>query len=665
MSTDFFEQQDVARRRTGWLVFFFLLAVAATVLAVYLVVAILVAAAQAEGQAGAEIESLWNPPLFLGVTLGVVSIILLGSLYRIAQFSTGGEAVALLLGGRRIDPQSRDLAERRLLNVVEEMAIASGVPVPPVYVLDAETSINAFAAGHQPGDAVIGVSRGCLEYLTRDELQGVMAHEFSHILNGDMRLDLRLAGTVFGILMLAVLGYYMLRIAGRMPQSNRKQGGGVALGLFLLGLALVLIGYIGVFFGKLIKAAVSRQREYLADSAAVQFTRFPGGIAGALKKIGGLPERSRIRDAHAEEVSHMFFSDAFEGMLLNFFATHPPLVKRIRRLDPTFDGRFPVVVPLREMGLAEADTGRVAAADQEAAQIREFLATPLDQRRRRARRLSPAQAISEAGTPKAAQLFYASSLMAAMPKALAEAAHEPYLARALICALLLSRDLAVRQTQLDALAKQAEPRLYQDIVRLAALTDQLGEEARVPLVDATYPVLRMLSPRQYAAFRQHVETLVEADDRIDLFEYMIRVMLLRNLDVHFGRTRPPIRRYSAITPLVGPLGTVLSTLAYAGHETQEDAERAFSQATAALGRGVPLLPKQDCTLTALDKALAELAQAAPKLQRIILAACVASIAADGKVAVRENELLRVVAGILGSPVPPIPLSELGATTATN
>ena len=157
--------------------------------------------------------TLWNPQLFAYATLGTILVIALGSLYKIAELSAGGENVALLLGGRAVDPQTTDLAERQLLNVVEEMALASGIPVPPVYVLDREPSLNAFAAGHQPGDAVVAVSAGCLKYLTREELQGVIGHEFSHILNGDMRLNLRLIGLVNGILVLAILGYYCMRSA--------------------------------------------------------------------------------------------------------------------------------------------------------------------------------------------------------------------------------------------------------------------------------------------------------------------------------------------------------------------------------------------------------------------------------------------------------------------
>ena len=240
-----------------------------------------------------------------------------------------------MLGGRLVNPAQPDPDERKLLNVVEEMAIASGIPVPQVYVLPEEKGINAFAAGHSTSDAVVAVTQGALRLLTRDELQGVIGHEFSHILNGDMRLNLRLMGLIFGILCLAVIGRVLLHVRGGGKDKNP---------LPLLGLVLVLMGWVGVFFGRLIQAAVSRQREFLADASAVQFTRNPAGLAGALKKIGGLSYGSKLKNAHAGEASHMFFGNGMGGSFLGLMETHPPLAERILALEPDFDGEFPRTV---------------------------------------------------------------------------------------------------------------------------------------------------------------------------------------------------------------------------------------------------------------------------------------------------------------------------------
>jgi Zn-dependent protease with chaperone function len=336
---DFLEAQDVARRRTTLLVVLFIAAVVLIILIIYIVVHYL---------RGPRPGEVIDPVQQAVVEVGVVFLVGLGSGYRTLQLRRGGPAVAELLGGRRVEPTTTDPAERRLVNVVEEMAIASNIPVPAIYVLDDEEGINAFAAGHSPTDAAVTVTRGTLQSLTRDELQGVVAHEFSHIFNGDMRLNLRLMGLLFGLLLLAVVGRIILYAGPRgVRRGGRRQGGGGQI--VLIGLALLLVGYIGVFFGRLIQAAISRQREYLADASAVQFTRNPRGLEGALIKIGASTRAGgpggEIRNAHAEEANHFFFARGIPGFATRLFASHPPLVERIQRIDPSFDGNFELPAP--------------------------------------------------------------------------------------------------------------------------------------------------------------------------------------------------------------------------------------------------------------------------------------------------------------------------------
>src|SRR6516165_5064733 len=337
MSTNFFQQQDSARRKTFQLVVYFVLALLILIALVYELVLAL------SMYGGHEPVSWWQPELLLLAAPGVGLVVGGASAIKVAQLASGGQAVALMMGGVEVPGTTTEPRQKRLLHVVEEMAIAAGVPVPPVYILE-EPGINAFAAGYAPGDAVVAVSHGCLEYLTRDELQGVVAHEFSHILNGDMRLNIRLIGLVFGIMALAVIGRMLMLTGGRRSSSGRNDS---RAGLMMLGLGVFALGVVGAFFGRLIMAAVSRQREYLADASAVQFTRNPDGIAGALKKIGGLKEGSRINNPRAAEVGHMFIANAFAGRgLAGLLATHPPLAARIRALDPQFDGRYPEVRPV-------------------------------------------------------------------------------------------------------------------------------------------------------------------------------------------------------------------------------------------------------------------------------------------------------------------------------
>lgn len=657
MATDFFERQDSARRQTTRLVVLFVLSVAAIIVAVYFVIALGTVAADPAQHIARIVEaepgrhpvvarshpSLWNPQLFLGVAVGTLIVVTLGSLYKIAELSAGGETVALMLGGRAVDPQTTDLAERRLLNIVEEMALASGIPVPPVFVLDNEPAINAFAAGHQPGDAVVAVSAGALQYLTREELQGVMGHEFSHILNGDMRLNLRLIGIVNGILVLAILGYYLMRFSGPSRSSDRDNSG---TAMFFLGLALTIFGYLGVFFGNLIKSAISRQREYLADASAVQFTRYPGGIAGALKKIGGLSETSHIRDGHAQEVSHMFFADAFAGAFFRLFATHPPLVDRIRALEPDFDGRFPDVEPVSPVDDVDRPKRRSAASAQFAGATAGLAGDVA----------APPVII---GAPQAQHLQVASQLIADLPPVLVTAAREPFAAQAVIFALLLSRDdQAVRQKQFQMLQSQVDAPLLRETQQLALVVQSLPPKARLPLADMTIPAIKRASPQQYASFRQLVEALVAADQKIDLFEYSLRTVLFSYLDVHYGLRKPPTASYRSIDPLAQPLALVLSMLAYVGQQHDGQAERFFAAGARVVAQTSPntrlqLLPTADCTLQKFDAAINKLASSSPSVKRQIIDAVSACIKADEQVTVDEGELLRAIAAVLACPMPPL------------
>lgn len=339
---DFFQQQDAARRNTTYLVVVFVVAVFAIIVALYVAIGAFAIYMASDGGPD-PLSILLHPALLLGVPLGVITVVALGTGYKTAALAaTGGAGVARSLGGRPLAPDTTDPVERRILNVVEEMSIASGVPVPDVYLLD-DQAINAFAAGWRTDSAVVGVTRGAAERLTRDELQGVMAHEFSHVLNGDMRLNLRLIGVVHGILVIGLIGYYIMRMvasgsSNRRRSSNKDGGGNAGLALLALGGAIFVIGYAGVFAGRLIKAAVSRQREYLADASSVQFTRNPDGIGGALAKIGGAGTGSRLASPHVEQASHLLFAQGLN--LSSLLATHPPLQERIRRVLPSWDGRF-------------------------------------------------------------------------------------------------------------------------------------------------------------------------------------------------------------------------------------------------------------------------------------------------------------------------------------
>lgn len=577
-------------------------------------------------------HSFWNPTLFEGVALGTVLVVMGGSLTKMAALRQGGSAVADMLGGRPVNTNTSEPDERKLLNVVEEMAIASGIPVPQVYLLENEEGINAFAAGTSVDDAVVGVTRGCMTLLNRDELQGVIAHEFSHILNGDMRLNLRLIGLVFGIFCLAQVGRILLQSSSRRSRGNRKESNPLPL----LGFALLVIGSIGVFFGRLIKSAVSRQREFLADAAAVQFTRNPMGLAGALKKIGGYTAGSRIEDAHAEEVSHLFFSN---GLASSWMSTHPPLDDRIRRLDPAFDGKFAAVLPPKPPEVESYLAERFTAAPK-----RLQSAEPL-------RVESVAQLV---GTPTPNQIAYAANFRDELPQVLQAAAHEPMSAVALVYGLLLSSNEQQRAIQWKELQSSAEPGMCAEVKRLAPELSRLQLEYRLPLVQLALPALARLSPKQYLEFERNLQHLIQSDQEVDLFEYALQKVVRRHLDVRFRVRPPPVVQFYSLKPLLPDCAVLLSILAHSGHEDPVQAQKAFANGAQRFGSGnqIEMLDISSCGLGEVDRALNRLAQASPAIQKAVIEACARAVATDNVIQVYEAELLRAIGDSLNCPIPP-------------
>ncbi|HEX7618255.1 MAG TPA: M48 family metalloprotease [Verrucomicrobiae bacterium] len=654
---DFFAQQDKTRRKTKLLVFYFAAAVAALIVAVYFASLVIFAGAQAHNHRYGEQPqfALWNPQLFLGVAVGVLAVILIGSAYKTMALAQGGRVVSEMMGGRLVNPNSNDPDERKLLNIVEEMAIASGVPVPQVYVMDEENGINAFAAGHKPGDATITVTRGCMKILSRDELQGVIGHEFSHILNGDMRLNLRLMGIIFGILCLAIIGRVLLQTA---------RGGGRGRGqnpLPLLGLVLLLVGYIGVFFGRLIQAAVSRQREFLADASSVQFTRNPGGITGALKKIGGLGETgSRLSHAHAEELSHMFFGNGISEPFIGLLETHPPLSDRIRVFDPNFDGKFPYVrydgrdrppgdisKPKRQPmpNIFGSVLGGAILASDEAERppvIRTHSVLP------------------NLGNPTPLHLKYAAQLRDSLPETVKAAAREPLDAVALIYAMLLSPDESQRASQLAELAKRVDPAIAQKTGALFPDVSPAAAHAHLPMVNLALGTLRHLTAEQYKQFSQTLEWLIESDGKIELFEFVLQKIILHHLGPQFGGTRPPTVQYYTLKPLVPDCAVVLSALANVGNGDATEIQKAFEQGAPYLRApdgDWGLLPREQCGVTQIDAALDRLAQAVPIIKKNLLEACIHTVGADGVILEAEAELLRAISDTLDCPMPPFVAAE--------
>ncbi len=662
---DFFRSQDVARRNTSLLVFYFILAVAMIILTLYVFLLFVYIKVMEQNDPTASV-SLWMPELFLGVSIGSLAIILIGSLYKTSQLGGGGKVVAENLGGRLLDGGTRDLRERMVLNIVEEMSIASGTPVPPVYLLDDEDGINAFAAGFTPETAVIGVTRGCLDRLKRDELQGVIAHEFSHILNGDMRLNIRLIGIVHGILLIALIGRIILQSVGnsstRRSTSSDKKGKDGSGGIIVVAIGLIAIGYIGVFFGKLIKSAVSRQREFLADSSAVQFTRNPGGIASALMNIGGFSTGSKIANARAEEASHMFFSNGLKASFLQLMSTHPPLVERIRRIDPSFNGKFPKshVLTDEEAAGEVSDTESMAAVSQLNAPS-PAATRPLKREADSRFAFNPQSSVEQVGHPQLKHLQFAESFLQNLPETLRSAVHNPLGAKCTLYALMLSEDGETRLSQLNGLAGRTDEVAFDLTKRLVTFVDRLPLEYRLPVVELALSALHQLSESQGKTFHENLSYLAQADGQITLFEMGLLRIVIKSLFVEDRTGMPKSRRTLSKSAVQSEAVALLSGLARIGHDDDAAVAQAYSVGMARLPfQPAPeILSAEQCGLPRISKSLDLLSMTPPQVKKRILQAAAQTIGADGQVTVREAEMLRITAHSLGCPMPPLVVGQSG------
>ena len=624
---NFFERQARAKRNTTRLVVLFALAVAGIVVAIDLGVLLVFGG---------------DPALLAAATLLALGVIGIGSLYRMASLRGGGESVARQVGGVPVPEDTTDLHLRRLRNVVEEMSIASGVPVPKVYVLEHEPGINAFAAGYSPSDAVIAVTRGALERLNRDELQGVVAHEYSHILNGDMRLNIRLVGVLFGILMLGLIGRRILQHGGAVRGRD-------AMPVLVGALLALAVGYIGLFFGRMIKASVSRSREVLADASAVQFTRQTVGLAGALKKIGGLHDGSRLAErADAEEVSHMLFGDGTG--LSGLFATHPPLLQRIQALEPGF--KADALERLKAQWLSAPPNGldedlQLGLAPSGHATL-PGVSTRID--------VTPPMVAAHVGDPKQDDYRRADAIVATLPQALRGLASRRDGAAPLLLGLLLTDDDTVADRQRSEIIARMG-------VQVAAEARRLRDEdlrslhpmLRLPLAALAFPTLRLRPRPELATFLDTVHAVVHADGRVSLFEYclgrLLEVQLRESLDparyARFGRRKPGNVRQE--------FATLLAVVAHCGNPDDPDqARRAYlAGMQRVLPRDhLPYAPPPEGVL-ALDAVWEPLDALDPLAKQVAVEAITDAVSHDGRVSVAEAELLRTICGVLHCPLPPM------------
>lgn len=642
---DFYTHQDAARKKTRQLVMLFALAVTTLVAITNLLVAVTYHYVLRGGKVVTHqfsAQDLVTGPgwqTYVTVSLVVIAVVLGAIGFKWLTLSAGGKAVADALQGRLVEPNTSVAAERRLINVVEEMAIASGLPVPPVYLLAQEPGINAFAAGNTPADAVIGITRGAIERLDREQLQGVIAHEFSHIQNGDMRLNLRLVAVLFGILFIGMAGRSLLHGDPRLHMRHALRRGGISTDRrVVLGVGLVTVGWLGSFFGNWIKAAVSRQREFLADASAVQFTRNPDGLANALRIIGGSTVRSELQAVRAEQFSHLFFGNALHGGRL--FATHPPLQQRIRRIKPDWDGSFIVENADYEITAVPAvahDTVSLAAGTAAVVQPAHVV-----------------DAVTDAlhALPVAA----AQSMLRDIPQPLRQICGEPLEAVGVVLGLLLSHDTGVRSRQLAHIALCEMPGLVLLAQQHADNIARLAPQQRLPLLELCLPALKQMSVDQYKRVRRVLLLVIRADGRLDLAEWCVLQLVCHFVEPALGLARTSRPHYRDINDIAAEFAQVLSMLAWSGHRDapREVVENAFRRGADAAGISrIALCGPAACRIDDFTRATTTLADAYPLLKPRLLKGLAECARHDEVIAPLERELIHAIAAVIDCPLPPL------------
>lgn len=630
---NFFEEQARSRQHTLWLVGLFFVAVLLLIGVTIIFVIGLYLYADDIVVTDFLVDPLTyvSPKIFYGVIVTVVGVVAGGSIYKYLSLSSGGKSVAVALGGRQLNRNNADSQEKVLLNVVDEMSIASGISTPTVYILD-ESGINAFAAGLTLDDAVIGVTRGCIEKLDREELQGVIAHEFSHIFNGDMRLNLQLTATLHGILLIGLIGRFILRSMSRTSHSRRsssnKKGNG-GLYVLVLGIGLLAIGYVGTFFGSIIKANVSRKREYLADATAVQYTRYPRGISGALKKIAYYS--SRLETPAAETYSHLYFAEGVGSFFSALMATHPPLERRIKKIEPRWSGRFP-------------DYAKPKSAEPKEEKVQRE-----EEKKERFVQGAIATAMMRVGQIKEEEVEQVQAEIKALDAKIKERLNDPLGAQAVILSLLYD---AAYKEQLFAIVQEENPYLLLEFASFMQEGHSELQKQSALIVSLSLNALKNLSVEQYQRFNKIVETFVTVDKHISLFEWSLQYIIQRPIEMHLGIRKVPKTSHTHIGAIKEEVEVLFSMLVQAQYDNEEQAKDAFDKSKKAIKAGaLQYHQRESITHDLFLTSILAIETAKPAIAQRIFEGVLHSIKIDGKVSETENAFVHAIAQLMQVPLP--------------
>jgi len=640
---NFFEHQEQARKQSRWIIFAFVVVTLFIVITVNVLLMIVLSSQSSEAVAGIFDPQTWlaNSSLLLASSAATGGVIGLASLGKIVSLRSGGGKVARDMGATIVTPDTRDVLRRRLYNVVEEIALASGTPVPEVYVMENEPGINAFAAGYTASDAAVAVTQGTLEKLSRSELQGVIAHEFSHIFNGDMRINIRMMGVIFGITVIAILGRKFLRASSYQSRSSRNNNGSA---IVAIGLVLMLVGYIGLFFARWMKSALSRQREYLADASAVQFTRDPEGISGALKKIAAYSHSSYLH-SDSEEVSHMLFGSGYRSLM---FATHPPLEQRIARIEKGFQlsDIDSLAKKLKKQEYKEHVQAEKAAEEQENRKAKKAKGGFFDVE----------GMFGDIGNPSTERIAAAAVLAASLPSGLSSSAHSLEWVPEVLFYCLLDRDEEIREKQLLIVVEQMGDISERKLQHLIQTHGSVREEQRLAILEMSFPTLKRRPILDIERIQNTIDLLANADDKIDSFEFLLTRLIKQYLDEANLPNRTRLHGTKKLKDCRNELATVVSILASHGQDRATPqglqlAQRAFKEGMSVANIAHLNLSFSDQWQNDLDSALGKLDDLSPNQKSIVVAALVRTVLDDREILSQEHEMLRVICALLHVPIP--------------
>lgn len=649
---NFFEHQEQARKQSRWLIFAFIAVTLLIVVAVNTLLMVVLSSQASVAMTSVFQAQTWlaNSSLLLGTSLATGGAIGLASLGKIVSLRSGGGKVARDMGATLVTPDTRDALRRRLYNVVEEIALASGTPVPEVYVMENELGINAFAAGYTASDAAVAVTQGTLEKLSRSELQGVIAHEFSHIFNGDMRINIRLMGVIFGITVIAILGRKFLHASRYRVRSSRDNNGSA---IIAIGLVLMLVGYIGLFFARWMKSALSRQREYLADASAVQFTRDPQGISGALKKIAAYSHSSYLT-SDSEEVSHMLFGSGYKSLM---FATHPPLDQRIARIEKGFEiGDIDALAKkLKKQEHKEHIQAEKAAGEQQ---------KKLEKRAKGAF-FDVEGMFGDIGNPSTERIAAAAVLAASLPSGLSSSAHSLEWAPEVLFYCLLHSDRAILDKQLLIVVEQMGDISERKLQHLIQTHGSIRLDQRLAILEMSFPTLKRRPILDIERIQTTVDLLANADNKIDSFEFLLTRLIKQYLDEAQQPNKARLHGNKKLKDCRDELATVIATLASHGQEKTTPqglqlAQRAFKQGMSVANIEHLNLSFSNQWQRELDEALSKLDKLSPNQKSIVVAALVRTVLDDRAILTQEHEMLRVICALLHVPIPILSAQDNGA-----